>query len=64
VDDRFNAISTGHQLRSSIRVHGRQEVTIIPSGKIAQKVLLKFERWTIISDLNFRQRLDYFLKTP
>jgi hypothetical protein len=42
----------------------RQEVTIIPSGKIAQKVSLKFERWTIISDLNFRQRLDYFLKTP
>jgi hypothetical protein len=40
----------------------RQEVTIIPSGKIAQKVSLKFERWTIISDLNFRQRLDYFLK--
>ncbi len=42
----------------------RQEVSIIPSKKIAQKVSLTFERWTIIiCDLNFRQRLDYFLKT-
>jgi hypothetical protein len=40
----------------------RQEVTIIPSGKIARKVSLTFERWAIISDLNFWKRFDYFQK--